>query len=327
MKKGFLLLALSLLISMSACTAGDAVKETPTALTPAPAGKDLSVETLPSPPEGADYPAVDLLTIAEADYPRIDGSTATIPLGEATAAVLMGKPREECAEYAAFTGTANAYRQLSLQETDLLIVYEAAESTITELSNGGKLEDIFNIAPIGSDGLVFLVNAENPVDSLTVEQLRKIYAGEITNWSEVGGEDAPIAAFQRNRTAGSQALIEKLVMDGTPMAEPREDYIAESMGGLLTAVSDFNTGRYALGYNVYYYVTEMKKDSNVKILAVDDVIPEKETIQQETYPLVHDFYVVTRKDEAPDSPTSQVAEWLQGEEGQMLIVLEGYVAK
>lgn len=98
-------------------------------------------------------------------------------------------------------------------------------------------------------------------------------------------------------------------------------------GGLLTAVSDFDTGRYALGYNVFYYVTEMKKDPNVKILAVDGVMPEKETIQQGTYPLVHDFYVVTRKDEAPDSPANQVAEWLQGEEGQMLIDLEGYVAK
>ena len=54
-----------------------------------------------------------------------------------------------------------------------------------------------------------MVNADNPVDSLTVEEIQKIYTGEITNWSQVGGEDREIVPFQRNKGGGSQAIMEK----------------------------------------------------------------------------------------------------------------------
>lgn len=338
MKMRFGYLMTGLLVILAGCAAGGNGPETAETsgvkATQSTSGIDVSssdtssVASASSSPDMSSVPPSGFLTIDEKDYPRVDGSTATIPLGEAAAAVLMGKPREECAKYAAFTGTDQAYRRLLAHEVDMLIVYEAAAGTKNEFRvNGNAMEDVFNIVPIGSDGLVFLVNADNPVDSLTVEQLRKIYAGEITNWSEVGGEDAPIAAFQRNKSAGSQALIEKLVMDGTPMANPREDYIANTMEGLVTAVSDFDTGRYALGYNVFYYVTEMKKDPNVKILAVDGVLPGQDTIQRGTYALFHDFYVVTRKDEPPESAASLLSGWLQGDEGQMLIDREGYAAK
>jgi phosphate transport system substrate-binding protein len=285
----------------------------------------------------------ELLTINESDYPRVDGSTATIPLGEAVAAVLMEKSRAACADYAAFTGTDSAYWNLLDKAADLLIIYDASKKTEELLLEGVNradgeehsldtarfetIDDVFNRAAIGSDGLVFLVNAANPVDHLTSEQLRDIYAGKITNWQEVGGDDAEIAPFQRNATAGSQAMIEALLMGDAPMMRPREDFVAETMGGLITAVSDFDTGQNAIGYNVYYYVTEMKNDPNIKILAVDGVSPDKETIRDKTYPLVNDFYAVIRKDEPKESPAHAVFDWLQGEEGQALIDLEGYAAK
>ena len=67
---------------------------------------------------------------------------------------------------------------------------------------------------IGLDGFVFLVNKENKVDSLTLEQIQKIYTGEITNWSNVGGENEEIVAYQREANSGSQNLMEKMVMQG-----------------------------------------------------------------------------------------------------------------
>jgi ATP-binding cassette subfamily B protein len=73
------------------------------------------------------------------------------------------------------------------------------------------------IETLARDGLVFVVNENNPVNSLTTEQIRKIYTGEITNWKEVGGNDAEIIPIQRNEGAGSQALMIKLIMGLYPV--------------------------------------------------------------------------------------------------------------
>jgi len=262
------------------------------------------------------------LTLTEDEYPRVDGSTATIPLGEAAAAVLMDKDRADCAKYAEFSGTDSAYRYLASGTVDLLMVYEASAETKSDLS-GVR----FKQAAIGADALVFLVNASNPVDNLTVDQIRGIYSGEISNWREVGGEDAPIAAFQRNATAGSQALMQSLVMGEGSMMTPPAHYLYKAMGELVTAVSNFNSGRYAIGYNVYYYVTEMKKDPNVKILSINGVAPDKDVISKGEYPLTNDFYAIIRAEEPDGSPASQIFNWLQGAEGQALIDMEGYAAK
>ena len=268
--------------------------------------------------------AADVLTFTEAEYPRVDGSTATIPLAEAAAAVLIGKNRADCAGYADFTGTSSAYSRLANKEVDILIVYEAAQET-----KGAMAEDFkhFKQAAIGSDALVFLVNAANPVDNLTVDQIRGIYSGEITNWNQVGGDDAQIAAFRRNATAGSQALMESLVMGTTPMMKSPEYYMFSGMGELVTAVADFDTGQYSIGYNVFYYVTQMKNDPNVKILSVNGIAPDKEVIASGEYPLTNDFYAIIRDDEPEHSPASLMYNWLQSAEGQTLVDLEGYAAK
>lgn len=270
--------------------------------------------------ENGDSDTENFLTLTESEYPRIDGSTATIPLGEAAAAVLMDKDRADCAVYADFTGTDSAHHRLANGQVDLLMVYEASKDTRQSIQHAE-----FQKAEIGSDALVFLVNIRNTVDNLTVEQIRDIYAGKITNWNEVGGDDAPIAAFQRNATAGSQALMESLVMYGTPMMNPQENFLLDSMGGLVTAVSSFDSGKYALGYNVFYYVTEMRKDPNIKIISVNGVEPGAGTISNGEYPLTHDFYAMIRSDEPDSSPASRVFHWLQGSEGQALIKQEGYV--
>jgi len=61
----------------------------------------------------------------------------------------------------------------------------------------------FKYTQIGTEAFVFFVHKDNPIDSLTVEQIKGIYSGEITNWSEVGGDDEKIVAFQRNEGSGS----------------------------------------------------------------------------------------------------------------------------
>ena len=145
--------------------------------------------------------------------PRLDGSTSTVPLAQAMCAVLLGESPEDVSDLVQFSRTTQSYRNLMAGETDLVLAAEPAPEVLSELTE----QDRWLLTPFATDALVFVVNQDNPVDSLTVEEIQKIYTGEITNWSQVGGEDRDIIPFQRNPEAGSQALMKKLVMDGLEM--------------------------------------------------------------------------------------------------------------
>lgn len=272
----------------------------------------------PSPPEG---PSPIPFHFTEENFPRIDGSTANIPLGQMIYAALLGKSAEEAETFIHFNGTAPAWYGLTQGEVDLLLAYEPSQETVAWLSGYTKL----TYAPIGRDALVFLVNAQNKVDGLTAEQLRDIYSGAVANWKEVGGEDAAIAAYQRNAASGSQAMMEKLVMQGTEMDVPPQTMLIGDMGGLVDAVALYTNAHSAVGYNVYYYVSQMKNDPNVKLLAVNGAAPDNTSIQSGAYPFVNDFFVAIRESEQAGSPARILYEWLQSADGQALVAAAGYV--
>ena len=207
-------------------------------------------------------------------------------------------------------------------EDDLLLAGEPEQAVMERLEAG----DRWLLTPFATDALVFVVNADNPVDSLTTEQLQKIYTGEITNWSQVGGEDRDIIPFQRNPEAGSQALMKKLVMDGLEMMEPPVDYTAGSMSSLLEGVRQYDNSPAAIGYTVYYYAHDMEMAQGLKLLSIDGTAPSPDTIRSGEYPFLNPYYAVMDKDEAEDSPARILYDWLLGEEGQSLVAREGYVS-
>ena len=178
---------------------------------------------------------------------------------------------------------------------------------------------------IGHDALVFVVNEDNPVDSLTTDQIRDIYAGKITNWKEVGGNDAPIVAFQRNENAGSQALMKKLIMQDTELMTPPTDYIVDSMAGLMESVREYDNSANAIGYSVYYYAHDMEMAHGLKLIKVDGVAPSRDTIRTGEYPHRSDNCCVIPKDAPVGSPNRVIFDWLMTEEGQKLVSAEGYV--
>lgn len=263
-----------------------------------------------------------LFKFTEENYPRVDGSTSMVPLAEAVASVLLGKNRDECAEYAEFNRTTTSFKNLMNGDCDILIVGEPAAEIYDMREERGFEWDISTIA---NDGLIFVVNEDNPVDNLTTEQIRKIYTGEIVSWSEVGGGDIPIEPFQRNPTAGSQALMEKLVMRGEAMMAPGV-YQIESMEGLMEAIKNYEDSASAIGYSVYYYANDMKMAEDLKIISVDGVQPSAETIRSKEYPHISEYYAAIAADEPEDSPARIMYNWLIGEEGQSLISHEGYVS-
>lgn len=285
----------------------------------------------PAPPQ-TDAPAADTPTAApetpalhltRETMPRLDGSTSTAPLALALCAALLGETEDEVQDLVQFSKTTNAYLNLLHGGADLLIVGEANDEVFAEKE---KLGFAWEQAPFATDAFVFVVNEDNPVNSITVDQARKIYTGEITNWKELGGEDRPITPLQRNSGAGSQTLMEKLVMQGTPMMEAPTDCIVATMGQLMTAVKSYDGSADAIGYSVYYYAEEMKMARGLKLLALEGVEPNPETIRSKAYPLVNPKYLVLPADAPADAPNRQLYNWLLSEAGQRLIAEEGYVS-
>jgi len=310
--------------AFSACNSGNpaptaAPSVSPTS-EPVPTASPTVTPSVSPTPTAAPAPTPEVFKFTKENMPRIDGSTANIPLISAVRSVLLGEPREDDISV---SGTDNAYVNLINGKADILLVYAPAQSSL-EYAKQMNVE--LEMAPIGRDALVFLINKKNPVNSLTHQQLVDIYSGKTTNWKEVGGNDAEIIAYQRQLVSGSQTMMNKLVMKGTPMAEAPAIQIIGTMGGLVDAVAVYDGAENAIGYNVYYYVSRMKLDENIKLLAVEGVEPSNETISSGEYPFVNDFYAVIRADAPAGSPERILFEWMQSEAGQQLVAHEGYVA-
>ena len=261
------------------------------------------------------------------NYPKMGGSLANLPLGEAITATVLGIDRDEASSMIKFEGsTTDNYVALVDGTFDILLAYEMSGEAVDYCEEKGVgLE----MTAIGTDALVFIASLENEVSSLTQEQIEEIYMGNIKNWSEVGGEDHVIIPYQRNKDSGSQTLFDKLIPLGEKLMEAPEETRIGSMIGLLEAVADYDNSADALGYTVYYYLCNMEgeKLNRSKILAVDGIDPSNESIASGEYPYVNDFYVVIRKDAPEDSPERILYNWIISEQGKELARRENYVVK
>jgi ABC-type phosphate transport system substrate-binding protein len=259
------------------------------------------------------------------DYPSVDGSTATLPLSIALARAVTGMGQAEAEAAIEHTKTGPSFEALAYRNADLLLVYEPSGEQLSSAREAlQKNGDALLMTPIGRDALVFLVNEDNPVDSLTPEQLAKIYSGEAQNWSEFGGADGEIAAFARNAGSGSQVMMENLVMRGLPMMESPVEKTATGMGALIERIAEYNNGPNAIGYSVYYYFHNMYRLAGVRALGVNGVACEDATIRDGSYPFTQDFYAVIRASEPDDSPARKLYDLICGPEGAALIEFAGY---
>ena len=201
-------------------------------------------------------------------------------------------------------------------EADIILASEPSASIWADKDEGGYDWDM---APFAVDALVFIVSAKNPIDGLSQTQLRDIYAGAVTNWSEVGGEDLEIIAFQRDGEAGSQTAMENLVMLGEPMAEAPKELVRGEMGDLVEAVAAFEDSPGAIGYTMRYAAHNMGAADGLKILSVDGAAPGAED-----YPFLSYYYVATDAGRRADDPAKLLYDWILSADGQRLVAHEGY---
>ena len=319
MKKLIALLAAFTLLFTCACGATTAPEET--TAPDASAGTD-AVSTGTDAEPGTASPTDFTFTLD--NYPRMGGSLANKPLGQAVTASVLGITRDEADELITFAGsTTDNYKAICDGGFDILLAYEPSEEAKAYIEETGvELE----MTPIGVDALVFICSLENPVASLTIDQVKDIYRGKITKWSEVGGDDSDIIPYQRNKDSGSQTLFDKLINLGDELMDAPSNQIVGSMIGLLEAVADYDNSKDALGYTVYYYLTNMETEklNTSKILDVDGVTPSNETIGSGEYPLTNDFYVVIRASAEQNSPERILYNWICSDQGNQLVRQENY---
>ena len=295
---------------LTACKGSDAPASSASASSEAPAS---SVSEAPQDP-----------LFSEEDFPKLDGSTTCIPLMAQMMADTTGRDLVEAQSTISVSTTAYAWENFGLYDTDtqMLVVYEAPDYVKKELEEAkAELES----KPIGRDALVFIVNENNPVKSLTQQQLKDIYAGKITNWKDVGGEDLDIVAFQRGEDSGSQTLFKKLLIQDGELMDPPTELAPTAMGELVDSLASYNNSANAIGFSVYYYIDQMYSQPGLRLLSVDGVMPSNDTLADGSYPLCNDFYAVIRPDAAADSPERQLYDWLDTEAGQACIKKAGYV--
>lgn len=282
------------------------------------------------------------LTLIARDYPRVDGSTSTHPLHMVVACKILGlrctwqapifsertigpdmmqslrAEADKVFEVTRHNGTNPAYMNLIQGKADLILVARAPSEDELKAAKEDRVE--LDVRAIALDAFVFLVNIQNPVDDLKIENVRDVYTSKITDWATLGGR-GQIKAYQRDRNSGSQELMEAIVMKGAPMIKA-PDMIIETMMGAVNAI-----GRdpFGIGYSVYYYVTFMLPDKNVKLIGINGVKPTSENIANHVYPLTAEVYVVTRKNMPKGSTALMLRDWFLTDEGRAAIAESGYV--
>lgn len=261
------------------------------------------------------------------------GSLSAQPLSHAIYCYWTGEDEASAARTIEHDRGDDPYQDLSImssrskvQSGEEVLLYFAPEPYNTEVTRG-ELEETYEFVPIARDALVFLTNVQNPVRNVSSQDMTKVYGGQIVNWSELGGKNATVKAFQRPWFSYSQQMLENTLMLGKSMAEPIVHWIQAEEGGqeYFETNSAYDNSEFALGYTMYYYANGMYGSEETNILAIDSVVPNQHTIAAGLYPLITTYYAIFPKNAPEDHPVRALVSWLCTDEGQQVIRNAGYI--
>ena len=300
----------SFLLGLAACSAAGILTACKGDDTPA-----SSASTSPEAPASSvsELEPIGLFTVE--DFPKLDGSTACIPLMAQMMADTTGIDLEVAQSGISVSTTAYAWENFGLYPDEeytarMLVVYEAPDYVKEELKEANaQLEQ----KPIGRDALVFIVNENNPVKSLTRQQLKDIYAGKITNWKELGGTDAPITLYTREDGSGTrEVFVERALNKGSIVQSAN---VVNSNGAMKTAVAQ---DKQSIGYVGIGHV-----DKNVKALVFDKMVPSQENASNGTYKVTRLLFMNTKG--TPEGITKAFIDYIYTPEGTEIIKKSGYI--
>ncbi len=166
---------------------------------------------------------------------------------------------------------------------------------------------------IAKDGIAVIVNKKNKIKNITIEQIEKIYTGEITNWKELGGADLPIIVISRDISSGTYEAFEKLALHHKKVLPS-----ALNLASNKACAATVTTTEGAIAYIGLGYVND-----NMNILKVNGIIPTQKTVINGTYPLSRPLYIYTNG--KPKGNIKLFIDFILSNEGQKIVKSVGYI--
>ena len=184
-----------------------------------------------------------------------------------------------------------------------------------------KLKTRFNSLGVeikcAKDGLSVYLNDANPVKELSLDQIKKIYTGQIKNWHEVGGPNAKINVYGRENSSGTYVYFKDFVLAG-------QDYTAsmQSLPGTAAVVNAVAKDKNAVGYGGAAYAKGIKYAKVKKDASSPAYEPSAETVKSGQYPITRFLYMYTKS--RPTGAMKDYIDWILSPEGQNWVVKVGY---
>lgn len=179
----------------------------------------------------------------------------------------------------------------------------------TDISNDKNV----TATAIAKDAIVMIVNPSNPINDLSKEDLKDIYTRKKTSWKDFDGKDESITIVSREEGSGTRKTIKTKLLNNESMSS--DALIQSSTGSLIQTVS---TNPNAIGF---VSLAEIR-DNNVKILTIDNVKANKESVNDGSYPLQRSFLFLTKN---PEEKTSKFIDWILSPEGQKIVEENGLI--
>jgi len=171
--------------------------------------------------------------------------------------------------------------------------------------------------PVAKDGVSLYVNESNPLGDLSLEQVRNIYLGTVSNWKDVGGPDQPIVVYSRENSSGTYVFFKDHVLGGRDFS-PR----CQTLPGTAAVVNAVVNDPKGIGYGGVAYAKGLKILGIRKDAASAPVSPSEAAVRDGSYPLSRDLFFYLRRKPAGD--TGRFIDWVLSAEGQKIVSEVGY---
>jgi phosphate transport system substrate-binding protein len=171
--------------------------------------------------------------------------------------------------------------------------------------------------PVARDGLAVYLNDRNSVRELTMQQLMDIYTGKITNWNQIGGNNAPIILYSRENSSGTYVYFKDNVLKGKDYS-PR----AQTLQGTAAVVNAVAKDPNGIGYGGAAYAKGIRLAGVKRDAKTPAYTPSLETVRADQYPISRNLYFYLRN--APKGQTKQFIDWILSPAGQQVVTQVGY---
>lgn len=171
--------------------------------------------------------------------------------------------------------------------------------------------------PVARDGVTIYVHASSPINELSIEQLKAIYTGKITNWKEVGGPDKKIIPYSRESSSGTYVFFKEHVLANADFAPN-----AQTLPGTAAVVNAVAKEKNAIGYGGAAYAKNIKLVKIKKDASASAVAPDKASVQSGAYPLSRPLFFYLR--DKPAGESAAFIDWILSPAGQSLAETVGY---